>query len=253
MHIIPLKFIFWFKQYKLFQKKDWIKFTLKGRILVPQKLANNNLSSVVSLLLLRWCDVEDLAMADADSLHDMSSDLDVDQSAVDADVEDDEVSGQRYLSTPSLVPEILSVKTFVSSPSLFGYLFRRVGPVYTVSLYISCSKIAMKWGTNLKLLVFIKSDPDFTTHLPFMSIEVKCSMQSFFCQMVIVMLSNKKYFKQVKILYRFLIKKCNRIKMSKEKWFPKYEIEREYIYKYNFILFFLSTRYILKDLWILPF
>lgn len=33
-------------------------------------------------------------MADADSLHDMSSDLDVDQSAVDADVEDDEVSGQ---------------------------------------------------------------------------------------------------------------------------------------------------------------
>ena len=33
-------------------------------------------------------------MADADSLHDMSSDLDGDPSAVDADVEEDEVSEQ---------------------------------------------------------------------------------------------------------------------------------------------------------------
>lgn len=36
-------------------------------------------------------------MADADSLHDMSSDLDQDLSAVEADVDDDEVSEQRCL------------------------------------------------------------------------------------------------------------------------------------------------------------
>jgi len=37
-------------------------------------------------------------MADADSLHDMSSDLDQDQSAVDADAEEDEVSEQGYIT-----------------------------------------------------------------------------------------------------------------------------------------------------------
>lgn len=35
-------------------------------------------------------------MADADSLHDMSSDLDPDPSAIDADAEDDEISEQGW-------------------------------------------------------------------------------------------------------------------------------------------------------------
>ena len=36
-------------------------------------------------------------MADADSLHDASSDIENDHSAGDADVEDDDVSAQRYM------------------------------------------------------------------------------------------------------------------------------------------------------------
>lgn len=36
-------------------------------------------------------------MADADSLHDMSSDLDQDPSAVEGDIEDDEVGDERFI------------------------------------------------------------------------------------------------------------------------------------------------------------
>ena len=46
-------------------------------------------------------------MADVDSLHDQNSDLENDSSAIDADVEDDETSNQRYLS-PAYPASVLS-------------------------------------------------------------------------------------------------------------------------------------------------